>query len=406
MVLETIMKQDLTRWFTQPRMRTHDVWSFIRNNSYLALRDMTTFVEVCGSICALTSSSPASSTFQISLKEDKKPKPSENPTFDPPVVPVAGDPQPLENPAEEGAVPPQSEPLDTLLRSLVSEVLRAGRATVTTLSQPDSSASDNLVPQSNNEKPPKIDAEMSEFVYVCFLLQCLTELLSAYNICKGAFVSYSRKRNMLAKDASKQKSTILHFLLSDLLFFADTETSSTNADKRRVVLSNWAIATVVALCADPSLATTIKDIPPEVVAARKLVLEAIAKGFKETPLGESLESRYWRLGALAELTNKLLNFRPVSALTTKSLGESALHIPKLMLEKNFVVLLTATLGEIDLNYPNVRGLVAGMLRPLEYLYVLISLDPHTQLMPDYALVPKLQSKWVVTRRNPSFLVPC
>ncbi len=391
-ILETIIKQDLIRWFTHPRTRTHDVWSFIRNNSHLALRDMTVFVEMCRSICTLSSASLAGPTFQISLKEGKKPKPSEHSTFDPPVVPMTGDPQPPENLVEEGTVAPQSEPLDTLLRLLVSEVLRVGRATVMASIQLDSSASDSLAVQSNNEKSTKVDTEMSEFVYTCFLLQCLTELLSSYNACKGAFVSYSRKRSTLAKDASKQKSTILHFLLSDLLFFADAETSSIDIDKRRVVLSNCAIATVVALCTDPSLATTIKDIPPEVVAARRLVLDAVAKGFKETPLGESLEARYSRLGALAELTSKLLNHRPGSALTTKSLGESALHISKLMLEKNFVVLLTATLGEIDLNYPNVRGLVAAMLRPLEYLYVLISIGPYIPLMQDLFISTKTAIK--------------
>jgi E3 ubiquitin-protein ligase HUWE1 len=47
-----------------------------------------------------------------------------------------------------------------------------------------------------------------------------------------------------------------------------------------------------------------------------------------------------------------------------------------MLEKNFVATLTAALSEVDLNYPNVRGLVASILRPLENLYVVsISMIP-------------------------------
>ena len=34
---------------------------------------------------------------------------------------------------------------------------------------------------------------------------------------------------------------------------------------------------------------------------------------------------------------------------------------------NFVAILTTALSEIDLNYPNVRNLVAAILRPLEHL---------------------------------------
>jgi E3 ubiquitin-protein ligase HUWE1 len=42
-----------------------------------------------------------------------------------------------------------------------------------------------------------------------------------------------------------------------------------------------------------------------------------------------------------------------------------------MLEKNFVATLTNALSEVDLNYPNVRGVVAAILRPLELLCVIL-----------------------------------
>lgn len=38
-----------------------------------------------------------------------------------------------------------------------------------------------------------------------------------------------------------------------------------------------------------------------------------------------------------------------------------------MLEKNFAVVLTNALAEIDLNYPDVKLVVTDILKPLEHL---------------------------------------
>ena len=130
--------------------------------------------------------------------------------------------------------------------------------------------------------------------------------------------------------------------------------------------SVWAMSVVVALCLDPSVASNIKDIPGEVIAACKLVLDVIAKSIRDALPGESLETRYSRLSALAELTFRLLNWTSAPG-GPKPTGDAHLHIPKVMLEKNFVALLTSTLGEIDLNFPNVGSLVTTLLRPLELL---------------------------------------
>jgi E3 ubiquitin-protein ligase HUWE1 len=46
----------------------------------------------------------------------------------------------------------------------------------------------------------------------------------------------------------------------------------------------------------------------------------------------------------------------------KQQDEVPTHMAKIMLEKNFVAILTTALSEIDLNYPNVWNLVAAMLR--------------------------------------------
>ena len=45
--------------------------------------------------------------------------------------------------------------------------------------------------------------------------------------------------------------------------------------KKRMTLSVWAMPVVVALCMDPSVSSNIKDIPGEVIAAHKLVLDVM-----------------------------------------------------------------------------------------------------------------------------------
>ena len=206
-----------------------------------------------------------------------------------------------------------------------------------------------------------------DYVYTCFLLQCLTELLSTYNPCKLAFTNYSRKRAGTPSKDSKPRAAVLQFILSEMISIGDMNASAMPTSmKKRMTLSVWAMSVVVALCMDPSVSSNIKDIPGEVIAARKLVLDVIAKSIRDALTGETLESRYSRLSALAELTFRLLS-RTSAPGGAKPTGDAHLHIPKIMLEKNFVALLTSTLGEIDLNFPNVRSLVTTLLRPLELL---------------------------------------
>lgn len=51
----------------------------------------------------------------------------------------------------------------------------------------------------------------------------------------------------------------------------------------------------------------------------------------------------------------------------RQVNNTGLHMAKTMLEKNFVGILTNALGEIDLNYPDVRNVLVTLLRALEHL---------------------------------------
>lgn len=383
-VLETIMKRDLVVWFSQPRVRVVDVSTLLVHLPHVALRDPIAFIESCKEVCMLSSPTAAASQYLITLKNDIKTLGP--PTgFDLPVVPIV--PGITEADAQVEDVPSPSvqtsETLDVLLRFLLNEVTRVGKLAIQSSLSGSSDAGVSSAPSKASPVAPltpgtstgvvdasSSDASTQDFVYTCFLLQCLTELLAAYNACKVAFVNFSRKRLLTStKDISKPRTALLQFILSDLIPVGDLSAISPPANtKRRITLSIWAMSVVVSLCLDPSGSTSLKDIPSEVLSTRKFVLDAIAKSIRDPLPGESLEARYGRLGSLADLSYRLLS-RTSGSGTTKPVGDAHLHIPKLMLEKNFVSLLTTTLGEVDLNFPNVRTLVNTLVRPLELLYV-------------------------------------
>jgi len=383
-VLESLMRRDLIVWFSQPRTRTTDVGTFLRHNSHVALRDPAVFIDSCKSVCMLSSSSPTGSNYSITLKSDAStPTQHSDASFDMPIVPLNHPSTAEENAGHEEILPTGQtvESLDKLLRYLISEVTRVGKNVAQAswfTESPENvpsnrpASDNNTVAMASTTSPTAGTTSTTghsvvDYVYTCFLLQCLTELLSTYNPCKLAFTNYSRKRASTPSKDSKPRAAVLQFILSEMISIGDMNASAMPTSmKKRMTLSVWAMSVVVALCMDPSVSSNIKDIPGEVIAARKLVLDVIAKSIRDTSTGETLESRYSRLSALAELTFRLLSRTSVPG-GAKPTGDAYMHIPKIMLEKNFVALLTSTLGEIDLNFPNVRSLVTTLLRPLELL---------------------------------------
>jgi E3 ubiquitin-protein ligase HUWE1 len=205
--------------------------------------------------------------------------------------------------------------------------------------------------------------------YGRFLMQCLTELLFSYDSCKFAFLSYSPKKRVQtpAKEStSKYRTATLQFLLSDLITFGTINPQPDDRARNRITLCNWAMSVLVALCVDSAPNHEVKEVSADLISVRKFVLEAVSRAIKDLPPSDNLESRYGRLLALADLCHRLLTVR-FNAASNKQQDENPTHIAKVMLEKNFVATLTTALSEIDLNYPNVRGLVPSVLRPLEYL---------------------------------------
>jgi E3 ubiquitin-protein ligase HUWE1 len=390
-ILRSTMELVVKRLLSSPKFRATDPKTYIRACSTAALRDPLVFIEATESLCQL---SRPFSNQQISLKD-------ENLNQDLKDVTGAGD-KSAGIPAEVTGgsfslptLPSSPETIETTVHYLIGELLKASRNAMapptrlepaaipmavdppTTTSAPTDPAAvttitgDITQPATAEPSAPRTSDEedQMDYLYCCTLMQMLTELLFSYDACKTAFLSYSPKKRQqtIAKDPNQRYRTIaLHFLLNEMINYGTIDPQDINPKQRRIIICNWAMSVVVALCVDPSSSHDLKDIPAEVTAVRKFVIDGISKTFRELSSSERVETRYGRMMALADLCHRLLTVRPHLPAKKQDEGTPT-HIAKIMLEKNLVATLTGMLGEVDLNYPDARGLVSALLRPLEYL---------------------------------------
>jgi E3 ubiquitin-protein ligase HUWE1 len=372
-VLRLIMREEIQRFLSHPRTRTVDTTGYVRACNAMALRDPKAFIEVTKSLAQLER--PFAYNGQI-LPKDQDNQEGGSPTGESGKDAKTHTGSQPEVTTHTLSSPP--EYFEAIVHFLVGELIESVRTNPRSSegapnpepTSPDTSAEGNPRQPAQPERNPPTDAQDSkpDHYYSGFLMQSLTELMFSYDACKTAFLSYSpsRRSGIPSKDASKGRLAALNFVLSDLVSFRTIDPVSSNDARNNVPLCNWAMSLVVALCVDTSSSQPIKDVSPELVAVRKTVLEAVSRAIKDPSQSESLDARYGRLLALADLCYRLLTVRFNPGLR-KPHEETPTHIAKIMLEKNFVSTLTNALAEVDLNYPNVRVVVAAMLKPLELL---------------------------------------
>ncbi|KAJ3900167.1 hypothetical protein F5879DRAFT_887267 [Lentinula edodes] len=362
--VQGIMHQSIRRYLTNPRNRVPDVSSYLKNCSAMALRDPNTFIEVTQKLCHLGSPYATSYTLSLNKNSDVPPKNEElKNTVDMQVDPSTAD---------------SSESVDEVMYFLAAELMKAAKALnsdtpSTTSSAPSSVVEPHTAPDAAHVPGLKDSADSStdkaQHLYMCFLMQCMTELLFSYDSCKVALLSYSVKKrtNTPAKENphSRFRTSTMHFLLSELVPFDGLNPPNSPETRSKMSVSTWAMSLLVALCVDTSSGQEGRDISNDLVAVRKFVLESISRAIKDASPAESTELQYGRLFALSDLCHRLLTVR--FSPSTRKHEDGPTQISKVMLEKNFVATLTNTLSDIDLNYPNVRTLVVAILKPLELL---------------------------------------
>jgi E3 ubiquitin-protein ligase HUWE1 len=373
-VVQLIMREEVQRFLSLPRTRTVDATSYVRACNAMVLRDPKTFIEVTTSLAQLER--PFAYLTQIIPKDSDR----------------QGGPPPLEEPAKDTkshttsqaevtahTLPTPPEYLEAVMHFLVGELIESVKPSprqsegvpITESTSAENPAEGSIRQPAHAEQKPSgpneaQDSKLDHY-YCGFLMQSLTELMFSYDACKMAFLSYSTKRSGTpSKDSAKARLAALQFVLADLVSFHTIDPEPSHDARHNVPLCNWAMSLIVALCVDTSSTQPVKDVSPELISVRKTVLEAVSRAIKDPSQTESLDARYGRLLALADLCYRLLTVRFNPGLR-KPLEETPTHIAKIMLEKNFVSTLTNALAEVDLNYPNVRVVVAAILKPLELL---------------------------------------
>ena len=214
------------------------------------------------------------------------------------------------------------------------------------------------------------------FMYRCFVLFCLTELLACCNRTKLEFISFSRKADPQIKTPTKPHSRVLDYLLNSLVPVGNPDSNDDVSLKKKIATSNWAMSVIVSLCArteehlsknDGNSDVQTDDL--ELLFVRKFVLEYTLRTFKDAVAStEPLDIKYSRLLNLCDLFNRMLVGKPTtnnSTLVSESGNNS--NLAKLMIEKNLINILTTCLGEIDLNFPTSKRTVKYLLRLLKVL---------------------------------------
>lgn len=421
--IRQIMRSEIVANFETRPSRPTDTTSYIRHMFHLVLRSPTIFVETTNEKLKLQKFDPNQRPQMLTLRESASPSSVTNERTNglSDVLDVLGDSATRlvedikattegetgveGNVAEKSKAPAVKAPIvehpDGVVHFLLTQLLSfkdvedkvpdatkdTTPTTPTDVEMTLGAASSPAAPppqstETGAEKKadkPELQAEQHPiYIYRCFLLQCLTELLSSYNRTKIEFINYSRKADPKAMTPSKPKSGVLNYLLNALIPIGTLEPNDSISARKKSNTSAWAIATIVDLCvrtgekgSDHRAKDDDEDSEPELLFVRKFVLEHALKAYKDAhTTNEGLEIKYARMLGLADLfTRILLSRTPQSPAVRIVEPEANPHkeLAKIMFDKGYIAALTASIADLDLNFPGAKRTVKYILRPLKLL---------------------------------------
>ena len=416
--IRTIMRSEIQAMFEGRQQRQIDTTSYTRQMYHLVLRAPDIFVEVTNEKLELARFDANQRPQVLVLKkaktkDDEKQIPDkdasqgvdENKAGDVDVraansVTDSNEEQDLNQSKVSGLKPPVVENPDGVIHYLLCELLSYKDVSDKDTPEPPKSTKDSTtlevgnlagesasmsIPPSPTDQEPK-SAWKREFkvvqhpiyIYRCFILQCLTELLACYNRTKIDFINFSRKADPHITTPSKPRSRVLDYLLTTLIPVGTLNHVDDLAFRKRQSTSNWAISVVVSLCSKTGERGFVKDRDikdaedePELLFVRKFVLEHALKAFKDANVsGEPLDHKYSRLLCLSDLFNRMLTGKPNSGnnnFSVEMLMASQKQLAKIMFEKNYISAFTGALADMDLNFPGAKRAVKYILRPFKLL---------------------------------------
>lgn len=406
-----------------------DVQSYLRAMAPIALRAPDLFVEVTNDMLRFTRwaspSNDSSRTQSLVLKEEPT-ETSADKTNDNAADAAEQDVKQSTEPADKEMIDapksheskrPVVENPDGVIHFLLCELLNYREVddkevpTTEKDSKPDpasgseensSSSRDNNGADAKDKKPAKPVFKSEEhpiFVYRCFLLNCLAELLQSYNRTKMEFINFKRNAPLTTSTPIKPRSSVLNYLIYDLLCQGNLSgTVDSIAGKKKAATSVQTQKVLVALVSKTSEKAIDRgkdkfayDDEPDLLFARKFVLDTMLKAYERAPFSDDpLETRYSRMQCLAELMNHMIGEkdkdqgapgRGADNVSTRSHAQ----LRRLMYEKGYLEKLTSSIAEINLNYPGVKRAIKYILRVLRVLTETAKELSHSNILPSDSL---------------------
>ncbi|KAF2201941.1 hypothetical protein GQ43DRAFT_480293 [Delitschia confertaspora ATCC 74209] len=415
--IRQIMRSEIQTMFESRERRSVDTTGYTRQMYYLALRDPEIFVEVTNEKLQLARFDPNQRPQTMVLKRNEQIAEPESDSDQGASTETSdqGDKTkgameakpPLERTKTGELKAPVVENPDGVIHYLLCELLAykdveeqipVSSDKTTTTPQPstwplddqDSTRSSPSPSNEQNKKPEFKAEEHPVYIYRCFILKCLAELLHSYNRTKVEFINFSRKADPHATTPSKPRSGVLNYLLNNLVPVGTLSHEGDLTFKKKHATSSCAIDVIVSLCAKTgehyvpragaSQPSPYVENEADLLFVRKFVLEHALKAFKDACASdEPLEMKYSRLLNLADIFSRMISQRTDGTQTspTSELTPALKQMAKVMYEKNFITVLTTAIADIDLNFPNAKRAVKYILKPLKWLCA-VAVDLSTQ----------------------------
>ncbi|KAM7209456.1 E3 ubiquitin protein ligase [Naviculisporaceae sp. PSN 640] len=429
-IIRQVMKTEILQFMSNNAIRSSravDIHTYLRSLSPLALRSPKLFVDVTAELIKLTRWVPASidgppRPHQIALKQEA-PEPAAKPKDESvePAVQATGDltisdvkistegtdkdmTDAPKTPAHEMKRPVLENP-DGVIHFLLCELLnyrevddkelpiqpaKESKATGESSAAATDVASTSGDEQSAEAKDKEKDKKTSKatfksedhpiFVYRCFLLNCLNELLRSFTRSKVEFINFKRHAPIQTNTPIKPRSSVLNYLLNDLLCYTTTSSTDPVVVKKKAATAEKAQNVLVALVTrtgekpfDRTKDNFEYDDEPDLLFVRRFVLDTVLRAYKEAAAtGEPLELRSQRIISLADLMSQMIGDKERdpnsgSIHVTPSSARSNAQMKRLMYEKGFLASITASLADNDLTSPDVKRAIKYILRVLRQL---------------------------------------
>ncbi|KAI1754687.1 hypothetical protein F4782DRAFT_455831 [Xylaria castorea] len=415
-VIKQIMRSEIRTHLDGGRNnRSLDPTAFLKHFSSLVLRDPKLFVEVCNEILKLNRWGPRdgnSSRPQVVLLREPQAEatkdevaPAVRATEDLSIQDIkpsteSGDKHmdDISKTATHDPKRPVVETPDGVIHFLLCELLnykevddkdalqlskegaQTGEQSSSSSDTPNESDSRTA---DGKEKKGKLSFKADEhpiFIYRCFLLHCLTELLQSYNRTKIEFINFKRNAPLFANTPVKPRSSVLNYLLTDLLYPSNMDgPSDTIVYKKKYATTMQTQNLLVALVSrtgekpvDRGRDKYDYEDEPDLLFVRRFVLDTILKSYKDaTTSNDPFDSRYARMLGLAEVMHLMMGEKDKDPTASRNnpdpLERSQAQLRRLMYEKGYLAALTASIADIDLAFPPVKRTIKYILRVFRVL---------------------------------------